>query len=148
MVDMADVEHRQGTYSSRMRLPISCAAGLATCIAACAHAGEIRIGAGVDVVHRAGMPVVSATLGLAYGFGGSTGWRAGIGVLLARRADEDLGTRLNILLRAGYCAKQLCLSYAHLSHGSGLGIRRERANSGLNFLFLEYRYGEPRNERA
>jgi hypothetical protein len=31
------------------------------------------------------------------------------------------------------------LSFAHVSHGSAIGIEIDKPNSGLNFLFLEYR---------
>jgi hypothetical protein len=34
----------------------------------------------------------------------------------------------------------VCASFAHISHGAALGIETEKANSGLNFLYLEYRY--------
>ena len=131
-------------------------------MAACAYADEpareIRAGAGVDVVHRRGMPMVSLELrpasflawnndnygvGLTYAFGPRTGWNAAIGGFVARRTDDDIGTRLNVLARASYCGMQFCLSYSHISHASGLGIEKHSPNSGLNFLFLEYRYRFP-----
>ena len=113
-----------------------------------------RIGTGVELVHQDGMAAMSLTLspaellvwsqnsgvGLTYRFGRERGWNAGLGGIVVRRTDEDLGTRLNFLLRASYCAKELCLSFAHISHGGGIGIYDDKANSGLNFLFLEYRY--------
>lgn len=129
---------------------------MAACAQAASGDAEIRAGAGVDVVHKQGMPMVSFEMrpasflawrngnygiGLTYAFGTRVGWNAGIGGLLVRRTDDDIGTRLNLLARGSYCGESLCLSYAHISHGSGLGIRRHHANSGLNFLFLEYRYG-------
>lgn len=140
------------------------AAGLAGVLAfaAACHAGaaageppEVRLGAGMDVVHKSGMAMVSLAvrplsvfvwdnrnygLGLSYGFGQRVGWNAGVGGMLVRRTDDDVGTRLNLLLRGSYCGQSVCLSYAHLSHGSALGIERRKANSGLNFVFLEYRY--------
>lgn len=64
---------------------------------------------------------------------------AGIGAIAARRTDDDVGTHPNALLRGSYCGEQLCLSYAHISHGSSLGIARGKPNSGLNFVYLEYR---------
>jgi hypothetical protein len=36
--------------------------------------------------------------------------------------------------------ENVCASFAHISHGAALGIETEKANSGLNFLYLEYRY--------
>ena len=120
----------------------------------CSAEPELRIGAGMDVIHKAGMAMVSAALGpfslyawhhhnygasLAYRFGARVGWNAAAGGILVRRTDDDLGTHLNLLLRGSYCGKALCLSYAHISHASGLGIERGKANSGLNFVFIEYR---------
>jgi hypothetical protein len=113
-----------------------------------------RIGAGIDLIHEQGMPMVSAALypasfllwdhnfgvGLTYPVGPRVGWNAGLGGVLVRREDGNVGTRLNLLGRLSYCGEKLCLSYAHISHGSALGIRNNDANSGLNFLFLEYRY--------
>lgn len=55
-------------------------------------------------------------------------------------AERRVGTRLNFLFRFSYCGKELCLSFAHISHGSALGISDDEPNSGLNFLLLEYRY--------
>jgi hypothetical protein len=104
MVDMADIEHRHGSYSSRMNFRIVCAAGLAACIAAWAHAGEIRVGGGVGLVHKPGMAMASAAvgpasflawdnhnygLGLAYSLEPRPGWEAGIGGFVARRTDDD-----------------------------------------------------------
>jgi hypothetical protein len=115
---------------------------------------ELRIGAGIDVIHKSGMAMGTVALGpfsfyawdhnnygaaLAYGFGPRVGWNAAVGGILVRRTDDDLGTHLNLLLRGSYCWQKLCLSYAHMSHASGLGIERQKANSGLNFVFIEYR---------
>lgn len=106
------------------------------------------------MIHKAGMAMGSLALGpfsfyvwdhhnygasLAYRFGARVGWNAAAGGILVRRTDDDLGTHLNVLLRGSYCGQKLCLSYAHMSHASGLGIERHEANSGLNFVFLEYR---------
>jgi hypothetical protein len=113
-----------------------------------------RIGAGIDVIHNQGQPMLSVALypasflvwdhnfgvGLTYPIGGRVGWNAGLGAILTRREDDDVGTRLNLLGRVSYCGEKLCLSFAHISHGSALGIRDDAANSGLNFLYLEYRY--------
>lgn len=114
---------------------------------------EVRLGAGADIVHKHGMAMGSAAAGpfsflvwdknfggaLTYNFGPRVGWNAGLGAIIARRTDEDVGTHPNALLRVSYCGEQLCLSYAHISHASGLGIAKGEANSGLNFLYLEYR---------
>ena len=123
-------------------------------LAAPAAAVEVRVGAGADIIHREGMKMVTASVGpvsflawdnrqhalaLSYRFGPRTGLSGAVGGLLARRTDEDLGTRLNFALQANYCGEVLCLGFMHISHGSSLGLRRRTANSGLNFLFLEYR---------
>jgi hypothetical protein len=68
-----------------------------------------------------------------------SGWSASLGGIVVRRTVEDVGTHLNFLLGASHCGEALCLSYAHISHGALLGIERGATNSGLNFLFLEYR---------
>ncbi len=140
-----------------MAFRLACAA-FAACVATFAHADgprEIRAGAGIDVIHKRWMRVVSVEIrpasflawdngnygvGLTYDFGRRTGWNAGIGGIVTRRTDDDLGTRLNLLARGSYCGEHLCLSLSHISHGSGFGIHRHSANSGLNFLILEYRY--------
>lgn len=87
-----------------MNFRIVCAAGLAACIAAWAHAGEIRVGGGVGLVHKPGMAMASAAvgpasflawdnhnygLGLAYSLEPRPGWEAGIGGFVARRTDDD-----------------------------------------------------------
>lgn len=115
---------------------------------------ERRVGTGFDVIHQQGMPIVALELspiavlawennsgvGLTYPIGPRVGWNANVGGILVRHEDGDVGTRLNFLFRFSYCGKELCLSFAHISHGSALGIRDDEPNSGLNFLFLEYRY--------
>ena len=129
----------------------------ALCLASSAlHAQRFqdrRVGTGVDVVHQQGMPMLSVELspltllawetnsgiGLTYPIGPSVGWNAAVGGIVVRREDEDVGTRLNLLARLSYCGKDVCLSFAHISHGSAIGIRQDAANSGLNFLYLEYR---------
>lgn len=116
--------------------------------------GGDRLGAGVDVVHKPGMVALELKKGPVtflgwdnnnYGLGatydvsrGAT--EAGLGLIYIRRKDEDLGTNLNFLLRAGYCTKKYCYSIIHLSHGSMLGIEPEKANSGLNFLMMERKF--------
>jgi hypothetical protein len=117
---------------------------------------ELRLGGGWDVRHKPGMVMGSLAmdpfslfvwdehlnfgLGLSHRFGSrTTGWSASLGGIAVRRTDEDLGTHLNFLLEASHCGEALCLSYAHLSHGALLGIERGASNSGLNFVFLEYR---------
>jgi hypothetical protein len=119
---------------------------------------ELRAGLGADVLLKGGMAMGSVSagpfsalawdnhnygLGLSYRFGPPVGWNAGIGGIVVRHLDEDVGTRLNLLFRGSYCGERLCLSYAHISHGAGLGIEPRRANSGLNFLYLEIRFGAP-----
>jgi hypothetical protein len=113
-----------------------------------------RVGAGVDVIHQAGMPVVSVALypasilvwednggvALTYPIGPRVGWSGAVGAMVVAETDDDLGTHLNLLLRLSYCGQKLCLSFAHISHGGAIGIETDKANSGLNFLYLEYRY--------
>jgi hypothetical protein len=113
-----------------------------------------RIGAGADVVHQGGMPVVSLALypasvlvwennwglGLTYPIGPRVGWSGAVGGIYVHRTDDDVGTNLNFLFRLSYCGQKVCASFAHISHGEALGIATDKANSGLNFLYLEYRY--------
>jgi hypothetical protein len=113
-----------------------------------------RLGAGLDIVHQPGMPMASLALypasflvwednwgvGLTYPIGPRVGWSGAVGGMYAYRTDDDIGTNLNFLFRLSYCGEKLCLSFAHISHGEALGIETDKANSGLNFLYLEYRY--------
>ena len=113
-----------------------------------------RIGAGADVVHQGGLVMASVALypasvlaweeywgmGLTYPIGPRVGWSGAVGGIYVERTDEDLGTRLNLLFRVSYCGEKLCASFAHISHGAAIGIEKDKANSGLNFLYLEYRY--------
>ena len=117
--------------------------------------GEVRVGAGADVIHEAGTPMAIASLSpasvlvwshnaafaLAYPIGGRR-WNAGFGgVALANTDDDGAGTHLNFYARGSYCGNsKFCLSFAHISHGAKFGIRSDTENHGLNFLFLEYRY--------
>jgi hypothetical protein len=115
---------------------------------------ELRIGAGVDFAEKANMAMAAVKLGpltalawdnnnygigATWDFGSRVGWNAGIGGFVARRTDEDLGTQLNLLFRGSFCTEKVCFSLAHLSHGAGLGVASSKANSGLNFFFVEYR---------
>jgi hypothetical protein len=139
-----------------MRAPLVAVMLAAAPYAAHAHGQPhgLRVGAGVDVLHEHGMAMLSVAadpfvllawdrldlgLGASYRFGDLEGWSASAGGVAVRRTDGDLGTRLNFLLGASYCGKAVCLSFAHISHGALLGIERGAANSGLNFVFLEYR---------
>jgi hypothetical protein len=113
-----------------------------------------RIGVGLDVVHQDGMPMVSVALypasvlvwennwglGLTYPIGPRVGWSGAVGGIYVHRTDDDVGTNLNFLFRLSYCGQKVCASFAHISHGEALGIATDKANSGLNFLYLEYRY--------
>jgi hypothetical protein len=115
---------------------------------------DLRVGAGVDIVHEQGMAVASLKAGpftvLAYDrivaagitrdFGRREGWSSGIGAIVVSEKSGEVGTHLNFLLRLSYCHGEACLSYAHVSHGEGLGIAKNRPNAGLNFLMLEYRH--------
>ena len=134
---------------------------VAVLLAAVPHAASaqgqprgLRVGAGVDVLHERGMAILSVAadpfvlfawdrfdvgLGASHRFGGLEGWSASAGGIAVRRRDGDLGTHFNFLVGASYCGKAACLSFAHISHGAVLGIERDAANSGLNFIYLEYR---------
>ena len=115
---------------------------------------DLRVGAGVDIIHEQGMAVASlkagpltmlayhhiAGVGLTKDFGRREGWNSSLGVIVVTDKSEEVGTHLNFLLRLSYCHKEACLSYAHVSHGEGIGIARDRPNAGLNFLILEYRH--------
>jgi hypothetical protein len=115
---------------------------------------DVRLGAGADVLHQRGKAVVALTAdsftllawnnanfgaGVSYRLGRPTGLSGSIGGIVVHHTDEDVGTHLNVLLRASYCGEKLCLSYAHISHASFL-FAADAANSGLNFVFLEYRF--------
>lgn len=125
------------------------AAGLATLF------DDKRVGAGVEVSHEPGRPMLSASagpvsvlawdlaggnggLGLTFPLGGSKGFNIGIGGFVALRTDEFIGTRLNFLVRGSYCWTSVCVSAAHLSHGRVFGFEENAPNKGLNFVYLEY----------
>ena len=118
---------------------------------------DLRLGAGADILHERGTAMASLSMdgfsllawnsgnfgvGMSYRVGSRVGWNGSLGGIAVRHTDEAVGTHLNFLVRASYCGERLCLSFAHLSHGAQLGIRRDAANGGLNFLFLEYRLSE------
>lgn len=130
--------------------------GVAARCAAQEQGRELRIGAGWDVKHKPTMLMGSLRadplsllvwdsglnfgVGLSHRFGSrGRGWSASVGGIAVRHVDDDLGTHLNFFLGASYCREVFCLSYAHISHGALLGIESHATNSGLNFLFLEYR---------
>ena len=126
------------------------------CAAPAARAAEpdLRVGAGLDVIHKRGAVVAAVTfqpasvyvwdndnfgVGLTYRFGGPKGWSFGAGGIAVYSTDETVGTRLNFLGRLSYCWDKACASFAHISHGRVFGLATHEANSGLNFLYLEYR---------
>jgi hypothetical protein len=78
-------------------------------------------------------------LALTYDLQPREGWEAGLGGVLVGRTEENVGTHLNGIVRLGYCLKRYCISGMHISHGSTFGIARDKPNSGLNFLLLEFR---------
>ncbi len=114
---------------------------------------DTRIGVGTDVVHRryTAMGAVkygpltayvwerNLGLGATFEMGRKVGWNAGVGAILVAKVDDTVGTHLNFLLRASYCLTKVCLSAAHISHGTDLGILPNRENDGFNFVYLEYR---------
>lgn len=113
---------------------------------------DVRVSIGMDVVHKPGMEVISvkvgaieglvwkhnAGIGMTYDVGGHRGLQAGLGGIYTHKTDDDVGTHANFLLRGSYCAKRWgCFSMRHISHGAFLGIAKDKANSGLNFLTWE-----------
>ena len=121
----------------------------------CSNFGQGRLGLGADVIHEKGMAMGSVSLypaslyvwernygiALAYPIGQPRGINAEFGGILVRNVDETLGTNGNFFMRASWCGKRFCLSFAHISHGGGIfGIREDAGNKGLNFLFLEFKY--------
>ena len=114
---------------------------------------DARIGVGTDVIHKrytlGGMakygPLSAFVWDANYGIGATlemgrkVGWNAGLGMIVVRQTDDTIGTHLNFLIRGSYCLRKACLSAAHISHGSDLGIAAHRENDGLNFIYLEYR---------
>lgn len=115
--------------------------------------GDLRVGAGIDVIHEQGMAMGSLSLypvsimvwhhnyavSLAWPFGRREGWNGSLGLLYKHRKAPALGTHLNLIGQLSYCGRRLCISGAHISHGAALGIEKDEPNSGLNFVFLEYR---------
>ena len=152
-------------FFSALRRPALVACVLLCLASAAAHGADLgalfadkRVGAGVDVVHDRGAPVLSASagfasllawrrhssgnnfgVGLAFPIGNPEGFNFGLGGMLIDKTDDLIGTHLNFLARASYCRKTFCLSAVHLSHGRIFGLDKEAANGGLNFVFLEYR---------
>lgn len=140
---------------SRIR-PVAFIAAAVLFAAPAARAAEpdLRVGAGLDVIHRRGAVIAAVTLqpvsfyawdndnfgvGLTYRFGGPKGLSFGAGGIAVYSTDETVGTRLNFLGKLSYCGEKLCASFAHVSHGRIFGLATHEANSGLNFLYLEYR---------
>jgi hypothetical protein len=81
-------------------------------------------------------------VGLTFPIGPRVGWSGAVGGIYVHRTDDDVGTNLNFLFRVSYCGERLCASFAHVSRGNALGVETGKANSGLNFLYLEYRTDE------
>jgi hypothetical protein len=115
---------------------------------------DLRVGAGLDLIHRRGAFVAAVTyqpvsvyawdndnfgVGLTYRFGGPKGLSFNAGGIAVYRTDEVVGTHLNFLGRLSYCGERLCASFAHVSHGRIFGFDKGSPNSGLNFLYVEYR---------
>jgi len=141
---------------SRIRSAAFLAAAALCAASPALHAADpdLRVGAGLDVIHKRGAFVATVTyqpvsfyawdndnfgVGLTYRFGGPKGWSFGAGGIAVYRTDGDIGTQLNFLGRLSYCGEKLCASFAHISHGKIFGFDKGSANSGLNFLYLEYR---------
>jgi hypothetical protein len=62
-------------------------------------------------------------------------WRFGAGVVWIDEVNDLNGTRWNFDLSVGYdLSNRLFLEYAHYSHGSGLGIRRDAPNGSWNLV--------------
>jgi hypothetical protein len=116
---------------------------------------DFRVGLGGEFIHERWTGAMTVKYGAAQGFFwhnnhglGLTwdfgelkrrGFNAGVGGVVIRETNGSVGTHLNFLFRGSYCRTRWCLSVAHISHGSDLGIRQDKENDGLNFLFLEYR---------
>jgi len=146
----------------QIRRPVFLTALLLYLASAAAHGAGLdtlfedkRVGAGVEVSHEPGRPMLSASagpvsvlawdlaggnggLGLTFPLGGRKRLNLGIGAFIAYRTDEFIGTRLNFLLRGSYCWTSVCMSAAHLSHGRIFGFEESAPNKGLNFVYLEY----------
>lgn len=108
------------------------------------------IGIGSDIVHQPGMGVAQFTHAPAtvlawrhnYGMGATYDlrdgpWQAGLGAIYVRHTDGDVGTHSNFLFTGRHCWSGACLGLVHISHGSMLGIKKDKPNSGLNFLLLQ-----------
>jgi ABC-type amino acid transport substrate-binding protein len=141
---------------SRIRSVAFIAAAVLCAASPAIHAAEpdLRVGAGLDVIHERGAVMAAVTyqpvsfyawgndnfgVGLTYRFGGPKGFSFNAGGIAVYRTDAVIGTHLNFLGRLSYCGKELCASFAHVSHGKIFGFDKDSANSGLNFLYLEYR---------
>lgn len=133
-------------------------AALLCLLPACAVAdneliGDLRVGAGADILHEQGLAMASVSLypatvmawhdnyavALAWPFGKRKGWNGNVGLLYLDHKMRGLGTNLNLVAQISYCGGRFCLSGAHISHAAGIGIEKDKPNSGLNFVFLEVR---------
>jgi hypothetical protein len=141
---------------SRIR-PVAFFVAAALCVASFATRAadpDLRVGGGLDVIHKRGAVMAEVTyqpvsfyawdndnfgVGLTYRFGGPKGFSLAAGGIAVYRTDETVGTHLNFLGRLSYCGEKLCASFAHISHGRVFGFDKGSPNSGLNFLYLEYR---------
>lgn len=62
-------------------------------------------------------------------------WRYGLGPIWIDSKNEINGTRWNASLSVAYdVSDRVFVEFIHFSHGSALGIRRNTANAGWNFL--------------
>ena len=121
---------------------------------------SLRLSLGLDVYHAAGAMVAQARYGGSWNvkagawvrdvhvhpeapnvlLGGGyvltkSKWRFGAGVVWIDEENDLNGTRWNFDLSLGYdLSDRLFLEFAHYSHGSGLGIRRDKPNSSWNLF--------------
>src|SRR5258706_2936221 len=129
---------------SRIR-SVAFLAAAVLCAAPAARAAEpdLRVGAGLDVIHKRGAVVAAVTyqpvsfyawdndnfgVGLTYRFGGPKGFSVNTGGIAGYRTDGVIGTHLNFLGRLSYCGGKRVASFAPGSHCTILGFDRRSAN--------------------
>jgi hypothetical protein len=120
-----------------------------------AAATDRYLGAGVALKNEAGEPfVILRSYPFVFLYSEHTGpviganhflraedksWELGFGLAYVSEVSAINGTHANFISTAGYCWQQWCARFMHLSHGTKLGIEKDRPNHGWNVLAVEYK---------
>jgi hypothetical protein len=81
-------------------------------------------------------PVIGASY---FAHADDNSWELGFGISYVSKLSTVNGTHANFVSTAGYCWPQWCARFMHLSHGTLLGIEKDRPNHGWNVLAVEYK---------